>query len=308
MSNLLTRRNLLAGALAAPLLHAARPAGTLVDCHVHLFSSDPKRFPYPADAPYKPEPAPLEAYAKFVSEARINHTIIVHPEPYQDDHSYLEYCFANEPSKGFFKGTILFDPIAPQTPARMEAMVKKHPGRIVAMRVHQVRERGTPPTKSGPIKERDMTSAAMETTWRKANDLGIAIQMHFLPHVAPQIADLARKFPNLPVILDHLGRVGQGTPADMDEVLKLAKLPRVYLKYSGVNYSSKGQFPFADAKPLVRREYDAFGPNRIIWGGLGASMEEFEKQVQLFDSMFDYASAADRAKIRGENAMKLFRF
>jgi predicted TIM-barrel fold metal-dependent hydrolase len=58
----------------------------------------------------------------------------------------------------------------------------------------------------------------------------------------------------------------------------------------------------------VRRAYDAFGPTRMIWGGLGASMEEFEKQVQLFDSMFDYASESDRRKIRGENAMKLFKF
>jgi predicted TIM-barrel fold metal-dependent hydrolase len=304
----ITRRTLLASAFAAPLLRAARPVGTLVDTHVHLFSSDPKRFPYPADAPYKPEPAPLEAYAKFVAAAKIDHTIIVHPEPYQDDHSYLEYCFANEPSKGFFKGTLLLDPISPQTPARMEQMVRKHPGRIVALRIHQVRPRGIPPSSSGPIKERDMTSPAVETTWRKAQDLGVAIQMHFLPHVAPQIADLARKFPNLPVILDHLGRAGQGTAADTEELLKLAKLPRVYMKYSGVNYSSKVQFPFADAKPLVRRAYDAFGPSRIIWGGLGASMEEFEKQVQLFDSMFDYASESDRKNIRGENAMKLFKF
>jgi predicted TIM-barrel fold metal-dependent hydrolase len=37
-------------------------------------------------------------------------------------------------------------------------------------------------------------------------------------------------------------------------------------------------------------------------------MEEFEKQVQLFDSMFDYASESERRKIRGENAMKLFKF
>src|SRR5687768_13917762 len=100
----LTRRELLAGALGAvPALHAARPAGTLVDTHVHLFSNDPQRFPYATVAPYKPEPQPLEAYARFVTAAKIDHTIIVHPEPYQDDHRYLEYCFANEPSKGFFK-------------------------------------------------------------------------------------------------------------------------------------------------------------------------------------------------------------
>ena len=308
MSTPITRRTLLASAVAALPVHAARPAGKLVDTHVHLFSSEPQRFPYATIAPYKPEPAPLEAYVKFVAAAKIDHTIIVHPEPYQDDHSYLEYCFANEPAKGFFKGTLLIDPLAAETPGRMESMVKKHPGRIVALRIHQVRARSAAPSASGPIKERDMTSPAMANTWRKAQDLGLAIQMHFAPYFAPQIGNLARQFPNLPVILDHLGRAGEGTPADADEVIALAKLPSTYLKYSGVNYSSKAQFPFADVKPFVRRAYDAFGPNRIIWGGLGMSMAEFDQQVQLLDSMFAYASEADRRKIRGENAMKLFKF
>ena len=313
MSGKLSRRELLAGALAcvpatAPALFAARPAGKLVDTHVHLFSSDPKRFPYPADAPYKPEPAPVEAYNKFAIAAKIDHTIIVHPEPYQDDHSYLEYCFANEPSPGFFKGTCLFDPIAAATPARMQALTAKHPKRIVAMRIHEVRANGAPATSTGPIKDRDMRSPAMESTWRKAQQLGLAIQMHFAPYFAPQIGELARKFPDLSVVLDHLGRGGQGTPADYDQVILLAKSPRVYMKFSGVNYSSKQPFPHMDAKPMVRRAFDAFGPDRMIWGGLGATMEEFDKQVQLFDAMFDYASESDRAKIRGLTAMKLYRF
>ena len=46
----------------------------------------------------------------------------------------------------------------------------------------------------------------------------------------------------------------------------------------------------------------------MIWGGLGHTAEEFEKQAQLFDAMFDFASEPDRAKIRGLTAKKLFRF
>jgi predicted TIM-barrel fold metal-dependent hydrolase len=301
----LTRRQLIAGALAASSIHAARPDGTLVDTHIHLF--DPLRFPYHPNGTYQPPAALLEDYAKFVAAARIQHTIVVHPEPYQDDHRYLEYCFAHEPSRGFFKGTCLFDPVAPETPRRMEDLAQRNKGRIVAMRIHEMRTPGAPPTTSGAIKDRDMQSPAMENTWRKAQQLGLAIQMHFLPHFAPQIGALARKF-DLPVILDHLARAGQGTPADFDEVLKLAKLPRVYMKYSGVAYSSKQPFPHPDAKLVVRRAFDAFGPDRMIWGGLGHSMADFEKQAQLFDAMFDFAAEKDRAKIRGLTAMKLFRF
>ena len=59
---------------------------------------------------------------------------------------------------------------------------------------------------------------------------------------------------------------------------------------------------------ILWRAFDAFGPDRVLWGGIGNTMEEFDRQVRLFDVMFDFASEADRAKIRGLNAMKLFRF
>jgi L-fuconolactonase len=150
----------------------------------------------------------------------------------------------------------------------------------------------------------------MAECWRAAGDLGLMIQMHFIPHYAPQIGELAAKFPNIPVLLDHLARAGHGTPADYDEVLKLAKLPRVYMKYSGtgVTASSKQAFPHLDAKPIVRRAFEAFGADRMVWGELGTSMPNFEKAVELFDVMFDFATEPDRAKIRGLTAKKLFGF
>lgn len=291
---------------AAPLLGADRPAGPLVETHIHLFARDRDRFPIHANAPYDPQPSPLEDYVKFVAEAGIDHTVIVHPEPYQDDHRYLEYCFANEPSPGFFKGTCLFDPIAPATRARMAELVAKHPGRIVALRIHQMLTPGEPPTTSGAITGRDMRSPAMRETWRHAQELGLAIQMHFLPYYASQIGELAGQFPDLPVILDHLGRAGQGTPEQFNDILALAKFPKVYIKYSGVGYSSNQPYPHADAAPVVRRAYDAFGPERMLWGGLGANAQAFEQATRLFDQMFAFASEADRARIRGGNAIRLF--
>jgi predicted TIM-barrel fold metal-dependent hydrolase len=299
-----SRRALLAG-LAG--LGAARPQGLLIDSHVHLF--DPAKFPYHPRATYQPPAATLEAYAGFIASSRIDHTVIVHPEPYQDDHRYLEYCFAHEPRPGFFKGTCLFDPVAAETPTRMEALVAKLPGRIVALRIHQMRKAGDPPTGPGqPIRDRDMRAPQMRVTWKKASDLGLAIQMHFIPVHAPEIGRLAGEFRSTPVILDHLARAGQGAPAGFDEVLKLAKLPRVIMKFSGVPYSSKQPAPHADAKPLVRRAFDAFGADRMIWGGLGMNAEQFSKQVDLFEFMFDFASEPDKAKIRGLNASRLFHF
>ena len=300
-SRRLSRRRFVAGMLAAlPALGAGRPRGPLVDTHVHLFAADQKRFPFAPNEPYKPEPLPVEQYVRFALSVGIDHAVLVQPEPYQDDHRYLEYCFAHEPSPKFFKGTCLFDPIAPDTPDRISSLVKANPGRIVALRIHEVGKRGAPSLTTGPIKNRDMHSPAMKATWRRVQHLGLAIQMHFLPYYAPQIGELAEQFPDTPVILDHLARLPEGNSADFAGVLKLAKLPRAYMKYSNVSDPS--------LKPTVRRLYAAFGPDRMIWGYFGHDRAAFDKQTELFKMMFDFASEDDREKIRGKNALKLFKW
>jgi predicted TIM-barrel fold metal-dependent hydrolase len=297
------------GELTAASAEPARPKGVLIESHIHLFAGDPARFPYNS-ASYTPTREPVEEYVKFVQEARIDHAVIVHPEPYQDDHRYLEYCLAHEPSQGFFKATCLFDPIDPETPKRMKALVQRNPGRIVALRIHEVHPAGTPSTKTGLIRDRDLKDPQMAVTWRAAHELGLAIQIHCIPHYAGQIAELATNFRQTPIILDHLARPGQGTPQEYEQVLKLAEFPLVYMKFSstGVASASKQPFPHLDAKPLVKRVYESFGADKMIWGELGSNMNAFGQAVELFDVMFDFAPEPERAKICGLTAQKLFAF
>jgi L-fuconolactonase len=75
-----------------------------------------------------------------------------------------------------------------------------------------------------------------------------------------------------------------------------------------VNSSSKEKYPFRDVKPIVRKAYDAFGPDRMIWGYFGHDQAGFDREVALFDMMFDFAAEEDRRRIRGLNALKLFKW
>jgi len=295
MGKTLTRREALLGftASAGALLGAAAPS--TIETHIHLF--DPARVPYAPDAPYRPPAYTLEDHVKLVEAVGLAHTIIVHPEPYQDDHRYLEYCFAHEPRPGYFKGTCLFDPLREDTPRRMRALVDRWPRRIVALRIHEM---SRTPEAGGPIRNRDMQDPRMLSCWRAVASLGMAVQMHFIPAQAPHIRTVAAKFPETTVILDHMGRPGQGTEKEYEEVLKLAELPRVILKYSNWR-EYKGNLG-----RLTRRLYDTFGPDRMIWGTLGNTPAEYRKRSARFEEFLAFASEADRAKIRGANAQRLF--
>lgn len=299
-----SRRDWLAGAAVAA---AADPDSTVtVDTHIHLFSEDAKRFPYHPNAVYRPPAAPLSPYLEFVKQAGISHTVIVHPEPYQDDHSYLEYCFAHEPSPLFFKGTCLFDPIDPATAGRISRLAARNPKRIVALRIHCNRTRGVAPTTSGAIRDRDLRDPRVKSTLGALQDLRMAAQFHIIPYHAAAVLALAAEFPGVQFIIDHLARSGAGTPAEYAHVLEMGRLKNVVMKFSAVVYSSQEPYPHQDVRALVRQTYDAFGPDRMIWGGLGHAMQDYRRQAEMFEQMFAFASAGDRNKIRGGNAMRLF--
>jgi L-fuconolactonase len=294
MGTTFTRREALLGLTASASALAATAQAT-IETHVHLF--DPDRVPYAPDAPYKPAPYTLEDHVKLVEAADLAHSIIVHPEPYQDDHRYLEHCFAHEPRPGFFKATCLFDPLREDTPRRMRALAEHWPKRIVALRIHEM---SLTPETSGPIRNRDMKDPRMRSCWQAVTSMGMAVQMHFIPGQAPNIRALASKFPEATVILDHMGRPGQGTEKEYVEVLKLAELPRVILKYS-----AWGEYK-GDLSQLTKRLFDSFGPDRIIWGTLGNTPADYRKQAARFEELLAFASEADRASIRGGNAQRLF--
>ena len=59
----------------------------------------------------------------------------------------------------------------------------------------------------------------------------------------------------------------------------------------------------ADAKPLVRKTFDAFGPEHMIWGGLGHNMNEFQEAQKTFDSCL--ISRPSRIAQRSEDSRRL---
>jgi predicted TIM-barrel fold metal-dependent hydrolase len=275
----------------------------LVDS-THLFSDDQQRFPYHRNATYRPPPKTVETYSKFAREAGIDRTVIIHSEVYQDDHRYLYYCFEHEPSPGFFKSTCLFDPIDPKTPERIEKLVESLPGRIVGIRIHEFHRAGTPSTTTGPMRDRDLQSTGMKNTWRKMSELGLGIEMQSIPCYAKEVGALAEQFPQMPVQIDHFGLPAWGDESQYEHVIALSKLPRLYMRVEGLASPAW----YKNATTLARRVYDAFGPDRLMWENYGGNVTRCQENIALSDEIFRFASAEDRIKIRGLNAVKLFGF
>ena len=73
----------------------------IIEWNTHIFHPDGKRYPFHPEAAYRPkvaaEPAdPLAAYRERMVKEGIERAVLVHPEPYGDDHRLILDCLAND--------------------------------------------------------------------------------------------------------------------------------------------------------------------------------------------------------------------
>jgi len=298
-----TRREVLQSAAAATVAAALQsqaaaqvPRTPRVDAHLHCFAGPlDAKFPYHERAPYKPDqPATPEHLLDCMKQAEVDYAIVVHPEPYQDDHRYLEHCLAV--GRGKLKGTLLLFADHAGSLDKLPQLAKLP---VVALRVHAYAPDRLPP----------FGKPELRRLWQAAGDHGLAVQLHFEPRYAPGFEPLIREFSKTRVIIDHLGRPFQGTPAEHEVVLKWAKFDNTIMKLSAI--PDQRTYPHRDIGPIIRKLTDAWGAERMIYGGgfgptaTGASYRQAFEHAR---SYLAHLSAADQAKILGGNAAKLFGF
>lgn len=298
----ITRRTALqlsAGLLLTPTVADAEspPKTVIVDTHLHCFAGkDDKRFPYHPAGPYQPpEAATPEHLLKVMAEGGVDHAIVVHPEPYQDDHRYLEHCLTV--GKGKLKGTALFFAGRPGLEEAVKKLAAAVP--LVALRAHAYNPDRLPP----------FGKPEFSQLWKLADSLGLAMQLHFEPRYAEGFEPYIKDFPKVRVLIDHLGRPFQGTPKEHQRVIDWSKHKNVAMKLSSV--PNKGAYPHRDPQEVVRALVQAYGAERLMYGGgydAKTTGESYRKERVRVGEFLQDLTAADRALIFGGTAAKVFGF
>ena len=101
----------------------------------------------------------------------------------------------------------------------------------------------------------------------------------------------------------------QGTVKEHNVVVRWARYPNTVMKVSSLPDQNK--YPHRDVKPVVQKLADAFGADRMIYGGgfnAQATGESYRAYRDRVAELLSDLSAADQAKVLGENAAKLFGF
>jgi predicted TIM-barrel fold metal-dependent hydrolase len=258
----------------------------VIEWNAHIFSPDLKKFPFHPKATYQPDTSnqpedPLAAYLDQLQLRGIDRAVIVHPEPYGDDHRLVLECLERYPEK--LRGTSLFYPQDEHAPEKLKALVKRE-ARIVATRFHAL--------KGNEKYLKSFADAGVLALWRQAFDLDLIIELHIGPDYAKQAGDAIRAFPGCKILIDHLAEPHLGTAVQYADVLDLAKFPNVYMKLSGINHFSDDEPYYPSARAFTSRVIKEFGPDRLVWGSGTPDIVD--------QHMMEY-SVVDRDKVKGGN-------
>ena len=157
-----------------------------------------------------------------------------------------------------------------------------------------------------------MHPASIDWFWSGCERLGIPL-MALAPGLLGDIAALAARHPGLTIMVDHMGRRSERRDAecfaDLDELLALARFPNIAVKATALPCYSTEPYPFANLAPYLRRTFDAFGPDRIMWGSdLTRLPCSYAECLDHFRHELAFLKDDDLSSVLGGTAARLLRW
>ncbi len=131
-----------------------------------------------------------------------------------------------------------------------------------------------------------MSSPASEKVWQLADELGLVVTIEGpatgRDKLIPVVTAMADKFPDLPIVLDHvfMPDVTQPNFGIGASYEPLAARKNISVKFTSLNMDVIREQGIAPEK-VLRRTVDVFGPDRVMWGSdIGTSSGTFKEMVE----------------------------
>lgn len=141
----------------------------------------------------------------------------------------------------------------------------------------------------------------------------LAFDALVLPRHLEPLLHFAEKYPDLPIVIDHAAKplIADGLVEPwLSDMKKLAALPQVHCKLSGL-LTEAGSTPRAEMlKPYVDSIIDNFGPERVLWGSdwpVVRLASDYDSWLAMVMEFIAPLSLQHQAAILGDNAVRFYR-
>lgn len=274
-----------------------------VDIHPHVISDDEGAYPpaplFGKRSDWSQErPSTVETLIASMDEAGVAKAAVVHSSTtYGFDNSYVVDACNRYADRLIAVGSV--DVLAPDAVDTIRSWVDRG---LKGLRVFT----------GGSTKEFDpseLDDPRAYPAWELLGELGLTMCIQTGPVGLAAVTALARRFPNVPIILDHLGRpdVTDGAPyAKAQSLFDLAPIESIYLKLTPriMGDSKKGE---ATPDTLFPKLVDVFGAQRMAWGSNYPTSPGTLAEIKATaEDRLACLTDADREWIFAKTAQKLY--
>lgn len=228
----------------------------LIDAHQHFWRIDRPEVGWPtADMPALYRSFDADDLREAAAGTNLAGTVLVQSQPDDRDTDWLCTLAADEPLVRAVVGWA--DLIAQDAPRRIAALGARP------------KLRGLRPMLQA-LPTAWIEQPALTPALRAMADAGLSFDALVLPHQLPALERFARAWPQIPMVIDHGGKPAVGSAAGWpdwsDAIARLAALPHVHAKLSGLLTEAPPGAEDAMLAPYVAHLVDCFGPDRLMWG------------------------------------------
>lgn len=296
--------------------------GPIYDAHAHLISDDLER--YPRTKPFKegaaedsffgpgtigkpggmhgPNPLNVKPTAEQLHEWMAEENVVGIAAVqkglvYGTDNSYIVDAADLFPDE--MRAIIIVDPQAAETPSLIRELADRG---IIGIRFFGV---GVSDRKAW------LTSPAALDAWQTAADLGLLVDIEAPAHgsydLIPVIEQMADRFPDLRIVLDHvfLPDVTQpqfGIDARFDG---FARRDTITYKFTSLNMDfirEKGVAPHH----VLRRVVDFYGADKVMWGSdIGTSSGTYAEMIERANESMQLLTDVEQRKVFHDTARRV---
>ncbi len=274
-----------------------------IDAHSHIWTTDLAKYPL-RDGQQVDVLAPRSfTDDELLATARphgVGRVVLIQHHPYHGfDNSYLVDAWKRRPKLFRIVGQI--DEHRPHVDVLMKSMLQTG---VTGFRI-------------GPRPDRPdwLQGAGMELMWKTGAETGQNMCCLINPGDLESVGRWCHKYAQTPVVIDHFARVGMTgeiQDAEVSALCSLAKHPRVRVKISAYYALGKKQPPHDELRPMIRRLFEAYGPDRLMWASDSpyqlTEPNSYEASVALVRDRLDFVKEADRVKLMRTTAETTFFF
>ena len=278
-------------------------AGLIVDIHPHIVSTDTKRYPptplFGIQSDWSKERrAEVEDLLAAMDEAGVAKTAIVHASTvYGFDNSLVADAVKRHPARCSAVGSI--DMLAPDAVTTAKSWLDRG---MEGLRIFT----------GGSTKKVDASTLddpKSYPVWELMASRGLSMVIQTDPSGIPPTIALAKRFPTVPVLVDHFARpdaTGGSTFPQAAPLFSMAAVPNIYLKYTPPALLRLTENK-ADVHAFMSKMVAEFGAGRIGWGSNWPNSPGTMAQILAeAKAGISHLSQKDQDLILGGTALKLY--